>query len=237
MLEMLRQRPRSVGELAQPFHLRFSTITAHVRALRNALWRWEEFASVKPGARRILEVVIELARDEAFPWYLAVPAHEVRRLARLTESSYARCIRQLECLTITRPARVLRVADSTGMPVFPGIIDETTPAAPIAQFVVRYRRGIPWNEKSAAWWINYDLLCATGKVLPSFVMNLRTLSRTYQSRNKLMGRHPKWCFGETEGDGFLTMEEAMARSGPPMGLRAALWNGLVPGADHVIHRA
>src|SRR5688572_11061951 len=81
--------------------------------IRHALWQWEEFASIKPGARRILEVVIELARDEAFPWYLPVPAHEVRRLARLTEGSCARSIRELECLSITRPGRVLRVADAT----------------------------------------------------------------------------------------------------------------------------
>ena len=36
MLELLRQRPRTVAELAQPFHLRLSTITEHVRALRVA---------------------------------------------------------------------------------------------------------------------------------------------------------------------------------------------------------
>jgi DNA-binding transcriptional ArsR family regulator len=36
MLELLHQRPRSVTELAQPFHLRISTITQHVRALRVA---------------------------------------------------------------------------------------------------------------------------------------------------------------------------------------------------------
>jgi DNA-binding transcriptional ArsR family regulator len=36
MLDMLRQRPRSVAELAQPFHLTKATISEHLRALRVA---------------------------------------------------------------------------------------------------------------------------------------------------------------------------------------------------------
>jgi DNA-binding transcriptional ArsR family regulator len=36
MLDLLRQRPRTVAELAEPFHLTLGTITEHVRALRVA---------------------------------------------------------------------------------------------------------------------------------------------------------------------------------------------------------
>lgn len=194
-------------------------------AIRCALWKWDEFAGVRPGARAILESVIELAREEALPWYLAVPAEDVRRLARLSEGRYASSVRELECLAITRPARIMRIAHPDGFPMFPGQCDESQPLQPVAQWVIRYRRGVPWNAKRAAWWINYDLLCETGRVMPHFVMRLRTLSSTYQSRNRRMGPPPgDWVMSNDE-DAFRAMEEVLSRHGPPppIGLRAPLW--------------
>lgn len=179
-------------------------------AIRSALWKWDEFAGVRPGARAILESVIELAREEALPWYLAVPAEDVRRLARLSEGRYASSVRELECLAITRPARIMRIAHPDGFPMFPGQCDESQPLQPVAQWVIRYRRGVPWNAKRAAWWINYDLLCETGRVMPHFVMRLRTLSCTYQSRNKRMGPPPgDWAMSNDE-DAFRAMEEMLS---------------------------
>jgi hypothetical protein len=83
--------------------------------IRRSVWDWPEFASLKPGARAILEVVIELARDEAFPWYVSVPAHEVRRLARLSEGSFARSVRELMCFVVSRPAQVVKLTDDDGV--------------------------------------------------------------------------------------------------------------------------
>jgi len=40
--------------------------------IRKNLWSWPEFLGLGPKARLILEIVIELARDEAFPWYVNV---------------------------------------------------------------------------------------------------------------------------------------------------------------------
>jgi len=203
-------------------------------AIRRSLWEWEEFAAVRIGARTILETVIELARSEAFPWYVAVAAQDVRRVARLAEGSYARSVRELETLAITRPARLVRIANNDGMAEFPGKVNEREELKPIAQWVIRYRRGIPWNKHRAAWWINYDLLCGTGRVLPGFVVSPRTLNKTYGGRNQRMGREPgNWVMkkrgesgaGGEADDAFLALEEGLTRSGPlpPMGLRAALW--------------
>lgn len=200
--------------------------------IRRALWEWEEFARVRIGARTILETVIELARCEAFPWYVAVAAEDVRRIARLAEGSYTRSVRELETLAITRPARLARIARDDGMAAFPGEVDERQPSQPIAQWVIRYRRGIPWHKHRAAWWINYDLLCGTGRALPGFVVSPRTLSKTYGGRNQRMGRPPaNWVMSKRgtsaeADDAFAALEEALTINGPlpPPGFRAALWH-------------
>ncbi|MCZ6734680.1 MAG: hypothetical protein O7C65_02700, partial [Planctomycetota bacterium] len=84
------------------------------------------------------------------------------------------------------------------------------------------RRGIAWNRKRAAWWINYDLLCGTGRVLPCFEMRLETLAKTYFDRNRRMG---KVNAGVANEEQFAQLERELAKSGPlpPAGLRAALW--------------
>ena len=191
-------------------------------AMRRALWQWEEFAALRPGVRRILDVLIELARDEALPWYVAVPSHEMKMLARLDETNYAECARSLECLAITRPARRVKLCDKTGVAVWPGRVEMNRPLEPIAQWVARYRRGIAWNRKRAAWWINYDLLCGTGRVLPCFEMRLETLAKTYFDRNRRMG---KVNAGVANEEQFAQLERVLAESGPlpPAGLRTALW--------------
>lgn len=78
------------------------------------------------------------------------------------------------------------------------------------------------------WWINYDVLCATEKVLPCFVVKLRTLSKTYQGRNRPMGRRAAGWLGRSESDDFADLQAHMARSGPlpPPAMRAALWDGV-----------
>jgi hypothetical protein len=113
--------------------------------IRQSLWEWEEFASLRHGSRAILETVIELARDEALPWYVAVPAEDVRRMARLCEKNYAECVRDLETLAITRPARVVRIGGFGALPEFPGQVNEREPLRPVTQWVVGYRWGIPWK--------------------------------------------------------------------------------------------
>jgi DNA-binding transcriptional ArsR family regulator len=72
MLELLRQRPRSVAELAGPFRLRFSTITAHVRALRVAgliTYRQRgathEYSLVRDRLRPIEQWIGSFARSSA----------------------------------------------------------------------------------------------------------------------------------------------------------------------------
>lgn len=265
--------------------------------IRTAIWEWEEFAGLRPGARAILEVVVELARAEAFPWYVCVPAHEVRRLARLNEASFARSARELEMFAITRRAEVIHLVDSRFEVHWPGWTEseadavdcerpdfnrgwfrlnnresiqrliaswkrnlsrgreedgphprpvpqedaeDDPPSRPVsedagaaserAQWVVRYRRGIPWNRKRTAWWINYDLFSGTGRVLPGFVVDLRTLPRTYSGRNRTMGGPEGGLF---DRDGFAAFERQYARKGPPSrpGLRVALWEGFDEGSE------
>jgi hypothetical protein len=170
-------------------------------------------------------VVIELAREEAFGWWIAVPAEDVRRLARLSEAKYAECMRDLELLTIAREGRVARVAGETGFPLREFAADESAPAQLTLQFVVRYARGIPWNRKRAAWWINYDLLCETGRVMPCFVMELDQLPKAYMTRNRPMGPRTI-CTGRLSDPAMIkTFERRVSKGGPipPVGLRAALW--------------
>ena len=112
-----------------------------------------------------VKIVIELARDEAFPWYVNVQAREVMRLARLNHASMAMRLRELECFCVTRPARRIRLFDdhagappivlASNLPKWPCPennwgVDPNEPLQPIAQWVVRYRRGIPWNAGRAA---------------------------------------------------------------------------------------
>lgn len=195
--------------------------------IRRSLWQWREFAGLRRGARTIIEVVIELARDEAFPWYLPVCAEDVRRLARLAEGSYTRSVRELDSIAIVRQARVYQPCDEYGTPLkawMHGRLDEVplSPASEdLPQFLLRYQRGIPWNRKRAAWWINYDLLCGTGRVLPMFVMHLSRLPQLYMQRNRSMGRMPHML----DADWCRVMGESHSQTGPILehGLRAPRW--------------
>ena len=97
--------------------------------IRRALWSWPEFATLCRRARTILDVVVELARDEAFPWYLPVCAEDVRKLSRQSLRSYIRSVHELDCLAITRPGRVVDLygddpMSHLGLGDFPGRIDE-----------------------------------------------------------------------------------------------------------------
>jgi hypothetical protein len=63
-------------------------------------------------------------------------------------------------------------------------------------------------------------------VLPGFIVNLRTLGKTYFGRNGRMGKSPESIVGaKAESDAFRAMEERLTKSGPlpPLGLRSALW--------------
>lgn len=198
--------------------------------IRRALWNWPEFAGLCRRARIILEVVVELLRDEAFPWFLPVPAEDVRKLARVSLSSFIRSVHELELLAMTRPGRLASVASSDGVPQFPGMMDLAQPARPIAQWVLRYARGIPWSSKRAAWWLNYDLLCETGRVLPCFAMEIDQLPKTYRSRNRPMGPQTI-CTGRPSHPEMIKVFERSASKGGPMappGLRAALWEPSAP---------
>lgn len=197
-------------------------------AMRQNLWKMKEFFELREKARLILEIVIELARDEAFPWYLNVQAREVMRLARLNHYSMAMRLAELECLAVTRPARRVNLGGLEGMPRWPRkannwSVDADQPLEDIAQWVVRYRRGIPHNANRAAWWINYDLLCGTGRVLPCFEVSVNTLAKTYQGRNQRMGVRPDYVGDEA----IKAMKRQLAQQGPlpPAGLRAPLWDG------------
>ena len=90
------------------------------------------------------------------------------------------------------------------------------------QFVLRYRRGVPWNAKRAAWWINYDLLCATGIVQPMFVFSHESLPQTYGSRNRGMGPRIENVF---DAHWRRSMSRIVSRRGPlpESGLRAPRW--------------
>jgi len=221
--------------------------------MRSALWAWPEFLRLTNNARRILEVVIELARDEAFPWYVNVQAREIQKLVGLTHASMANRLKELECFAITRETR--RMSFYTRDPnslmaslhEWPnksnnwGLTDNAKIEA-IPQWIVKYRRGIPGNANRAAWWLNYDLLCGTGRVLPCFVMELGTLPKTYEGRNVRMGRrtssrsgHPG-VLGEMRErrkgeDHFQRMSRFLSQKGPSPrpGLRAALWEGMTAG--------
>ncbi|MCH8151338.1 MAG: hypothetical protein IH830_03080 [Planctomycetes bacterium] len=134
--------------------------------IRNSLWSWPEFLGLGPKARLILDIIIELARDEAFPWYVNVQAREVMKLARTNHATMAASVRDLQCLAVTRAARRIKLLGAAAAPVWPKRsnnwrVDANEQLQPIAQWVVRYRRGIPCNANRAAWWINYDLLCRT----------------------------------------------------------------------------
>jgi hypothetical protein len=193
--------------------------------MRRAIWNWGEFAGVSRAAMAIIHVIIELAREEAFPWYVAVPAEHTRKLARMSTRQYVRAIHELDTLAITRQARPVHVADANGLPRFPGTVNEREAPAPIAQWVLRYRHGIPHNKKLAGWWINYDLLCETGRVQRCFIFSPRTLMKTYRSRNRPMGSKPNnWVLDKTD-DAMAALEESLSRAGPlpPPGFRAPLW--------------
>ncbi len=207
--------------------------------IRRNLWSWSEFLTLTASARLILEIVIELARDEAFPWYVNVQAREVMRLARLNHASMAMRLRELECFCVTRPARRIRLFDdhtgehpivlAANLPKWPCPennwgVDPDEPLQPIAQWVVRYRRGIPWNAGRAAWWINYDLLCCTKRVLSCFEVSLDTLAKPYESRNRRLGTRP----GITNDDAFRALQRSIAQQGPlpKPGLRAPFWQGM-----------
>jgi hypothetical protein len=200
--------------------------------IRRALWNWPEFASVCRRARAILDVVIELAREEAFPWFVPVCAQDVRKLSRLSPSSYIRSVLDLDCLAITRPARVVDVmpergiVEGRGLGTFPGRVDASKPMESIAQWVIRYRRGIPWNSKRAAWWLNYDVLCETGRVLPCFVVSPMTLAKPYQDRNERQGARERFCDPSAPHEQALQRwQRRLSLCGPmpPPGLRAAPW--------------
>ncbi|MCH8211422.1 MAG: hypothetical protein IIB99_08615 [Planctomycetes bacterium] len=87
------------------------------------------------------------------------------RLARLNHACMAMRLRELECFCVTRPARRIRLFDdhtgappivlASNLPKWPCPennwgVDPNEPLQPIAQWVVRYRRGIPWNAGRAA---------------------------------------------------------------------------------------
>jgi len=207
--------------------------------IRKNLWHWPEFLTLTEKAKIILEIVIELARDEAFPWYVNVQAREIMRLARLNHASMAMRLKELECFAITRPARKIHlytkqqtqdpIVAARNLPDWPTPgnnfnVNLDDPLIPIPQWVVRYRRGIPSNAHRAAWWINYDLLCNTQRVLPCFEVCLDTLAKTYESRNRRLGTRP----GITNENAFKALQRTMSKRGPlpTPGLRAVLWEGM-----------
>ncbi len=199
-------------------------------AIRENLWHSNEYFALREKARIILDLVIELAREEGFPWYVNVQAREVMRLARLNHCSMAMRLAELECFAITRPARRINLGDDpAGLPRWPRkennwSVDPDSPLEDIAQWVIRYRRGIPDNANRAAWWLNYDLLCGTGRVLPCFVVSVNTLAKTYENRNRPMGVVPSYATDE----GMKAMKRLLAQRGPipPPGFRAPLWDGV-----------
>ena len=198
--------------------------------IRKSLWSWPEFLGLGPKARLILDIIIELARDEAFPWFVNVQAREVMKLARTNHATMAASVRDLQCLAVTRAARRIKLLGDAATPVWPKRsnnwrVDANEQLQPIPQWVVRYRRGIPCNANRAAWWINYDLLCRTRRVMPCFEVSMNTLDRTYESRNRCIGPHRPGIHGD---EAFKALERIMARDGPlpKPGLRAALWLGM-----------
>jgi len=204
--------------------------------IRRTIWNAPEFGTLAPGARRILEIVIDLAREEAFPWYLRVQAQEVRRLARLSEQKYTLRIHELESFALTRAARIIRLDDGGTSAAWPGTVNAKEPARDLPQWIIRYKRGIPWNKRAAAWWINYDLLCQTGRVLPCFIVSTMTLGKHYFDRRRRFGGKNGITRGSSElsddpadtPEGwFSRLEAKWALKGPrpPAGLRCALWEG------------
>ncbi|TVQ51523.1 MAG: hypothetical protein EA377_12430 [Phycisphaerales bacterium] len=230
---------RELGRDTHPVVIRRRTLRKALRAsrartmywrMRRHLWNWPEFLRLREKARMILEIVIELAREEAFPWYVAVPARDVQKLARLNHASYTARVQELECFVITRPARRIHLEVSPGrLTEWPNaennwLVDEDQPLTPIPQWVVRYRRGIPHNANRAGWWINYDLLCGTRRVLPCFEVSTETLAKDYAHRNQRMGIRE----GLFQKDRLDKMSRLVALRGPlpPLGLRAPLWEGM-----------
>jgi hypothetical protein len=207
--------------------------------MRQSLWSWPEFSALLPNARRILDAVVELARDEAFPWFVNVQADEILRLVCIDRKTFFDRLHDLECFTITRPARRIKLLKfderdsdidrAMQLPQWPSsennfCVDPSSSLGNIPQWLIRYRRGIPSNKRRAAWWINYDLLCETQLVLPCFEMCLDTLPKNYFDRNRRSGSRAHL---ETR-DGFKVLERRLAKDGPPPppGLRAALWDGM-----------
>lgn len=212
--------------------------------MRRALWSWPEFLRLTNNARRILEVIIELACDEAFPWYVNVQAREIQKLVGLTHASMANRLKELECFAITREARRMSFYTRDPRSLMASLhewptehnnwgIRKDVESEAIPQWIVKYRRGIPGNANRAAWWINYDLLYGTGRVLPCFIVELGTLPKTYESRNKFMGRRYSARSGNPGEPGkpgedrFKRMSRFLSQKGPSPrpGLRAALWEG------------
>jgi hypothetical protein len=170
--------------------------------MRQSLWSWPEFSALLPNARRILDAVVELARDEAFPWFVNVQADEILRLVCIDRKTFFDRLHDLECFTITRPARRIKLLKfderdsdidrAMQLPQWPSsennfCVDPSSSLGNIPQWLIRYRRGIPSNKRRAAWWINYDLLCETQRVLPCFEMCLDTLPKNYFDRNRRSG--------------------------------------------------
>jgi hypothetical protein len=138
--------------------------------MKRTLWTWPEFTTLLPNARRILDVVIELARDEAFPWFVNVQADHVLRLACIDRKTFFDRLHDLECFTITRPARRIKLmAYDEDQAIIDCVIslketwpsrdnnwcvDPRTALDDVPQWVIRYRRGTPYHKHRAAWWIN-----------------------------------------------------------------------------------
>jgi hypothetical protein len=207
--------------------------------VKRSLWTWPEFTSLLPNARRILDAAVELAREEAFPWFLNVQADEILRLVCIDRKTFFDRLHDLECFTIARPARRMSIVSVDKIQSCLGragyretwpsrannwCVDESSPLEELPQWVIRYRRGIPFNKRRAAWWINYDLLCNTQRVLPCFEACLDTLPRNYFDRNRRSGTR----IGFDSDAGFKALERKLAKDGPlpPLGLRAALWTGM-----------
>lgn len=176
-LERLKECARQCDPMPPPvWHRTLHEALLHPRVshmyfnIRSSLWSWPEFLPLNPKARLILEIVIELAREEAFPWYLKVQARHIMRLARTNHATFAQSMRAIQHLAITRSARRMALVnhDTDSMlnrcmqarrwPCATNnwCVNESQPVENIAQWVVRYRHGSPFNANRAAWWLNYD---------------------------------------------------------------------------------
>ena len=196
--------------------------------MRRTLWAWPEFATLRIATRRLLETLLELARDEALPWRMRIASRHLRPLSRMKWRHFIDAVRELEGLIITRPARrlMLGLHQSRLLPVWPARVDESRPAVDIPQWVVRHHR-VCRGSQNGGWWINYDLLCQTQRVLPCFIVSLETLPKGGRQRNARMGRTRPGLDSERA---LTELERAYAAHGPTpgIGLRCALWQ---PPAD------